>query len=66
MNWIMAEEQALSDYGIVITSERKLSDGRYIKHFELIDPHWVTMKDDKRVTFWTSEALETYLEYVEG
>jgi len=66
MNFIKCTAEVYLEYGIDITGERKLSDGDVIKHFETSDPHWVIMKDDERVTFWTYDALTSYLEFVLG
>jgi hypothetical protein len=66
MNFIKALPQVLEEYGIQVTTERILSDGDVIAHFELQSPHWVVMKDDARITFWTNDALITYIEFVLG
>ena len=66
MNWIMANQITLEEYQISTAGQRQLSNGEFIVHFETTDPHWVVMKDDARVTYWTHEALLSYLEFVEG
>lgn len=66
MNWIMASSTTLEEYQISTAGQRQLSNGEFIVHFETSDPHWVTMKDDHRITYWTHDAILTYLEFVEG
>jgi len=66
MNWIMATSETLEKYSISTAGQRQLSNDEFIIHFETSDPHWVVMKDDSRVTYWTHDALTTYLEFVEG
>lgn len=66
MNWIMANSITLEEYGISTAGQRQLSNGEFVIHFETSDPHWVIMKDDSRVTYWTHDALLAYLEFVEG
>lgn len=62
----MASNTTLEEYQISTVGQRQLSNGEFIIHFETSDPHWVVMKDDARVTYWTHEALLSYLEFVEG
>lgn len=66
MNFIMTTTEVMQEYGIDTSTVRVLNNGQGIKHFELSDPQWVTMKDDERVTFWTDEALVSYIEFVLG
>lgn len=35
MIWVKATKEKFEEYGQSITTERQLSDGEYIKHFEL-------------------------------
>lgn len=66
MNWIKASKEVFAEYGVEITTERQLKDGEHIRHFELTHPMTVTSHMDSRVTLYTNEALEAYLEFVEG
>jgi hypothetical protein len=67
MNLIKCKPEVLEqDYHITIGSNRILSDGDVIIHFETQDPLWTVMKDDKRITYWTIDALRSYIEFVIG
>lgn len=66
MNFIMTTKEVMEEYGVDTSYVRTFSTGQSIKHFELSDPHWVTMKDDARVTFWAEDALTAYIEFVLG
>lgn len=61
----MASKEAFEEYGHEITTERQLSDGQYIQHFEVTNPLYVLMDGDTRKTFWTHEALEAYIAWTE-
>jgi hypothetical protein len=64
MNFIKAKEEVLTEYGI--THDRLLSDGDGIKHFETSSNVWLLAKSDNRVTYWTEDALTTYIQFVLG
>lgn len=66
MNWIMATQEVFNEYGIEITTERQMSNGQYIKHFELSSTMMVTSHLDNRVTMFTEEAMMEYINFVEG
>ena len=68
MNWIKASKLVFEQYlgeGF-ITTQRQLSDGDYIIHFELSNSMFVLCHLDNRVTLYTNEALMAYLQFVEG
>lgn len=66
MNWIMATQDVFNEYGVTITKERQMSNGEYIKHFELSSTMMVTSHLDNRVTMFTEEAIREYVRFVEG
>ena len=65
MNFIMTTKEVFSEYGHVITTERQLSDGQYIQHFEVTSPLFVIMSGDNRITLWTHEALVAFIDWTE-
>jgi len=66
MNYIIASQSVLQEYGVSITTERQLKDGRYICHFENQNPLFVIARFDTRIEFMTYEALQSYIEFVDG
>jgi hypothetical protein len=65
MNWLKAKSETLQEYHIDTSNCRKLSDGDIIQHFELSNNLWSLMKDDKRISFWTNEALIEFINWFE-
>lgn len=65
MNWIKAKPEVLQEYNVDTSTCRVLSSGDVIKHFELTSNVWSVMKDDKRITFWTHEAMMEFLTWTE-
>lgn len=66
MNFLIAKQEVFEEYGVTITTERQLKDGRYLAHFENQNPLFVIARFDNRVEMMTIEALQAYLEFVEG
>ena len=62
----MATQEVFNEYGITIIKERLMSNGQYIKHFELSSTMMVTSHLDSRVTMFTDEAMREYVRFVEG
>ena len=49
-----------------ITTERQMSNGKYIKHFELASEMTGRSHLDSRVTMFTEDAIREYVRFVEG
>lgn len=66
MNFIKATAEVFAEYGVDVSADRQLSDGKYIKHFETSHAMMVTSHMDNRVTLYTEDAMRAYLQFVEG
>ena len=62
MLYQVATKEEFELYGITITTERQLSDGRYIRHIELSSEHLPEMWNDSAMKPLTKEELNVILE----
>ena len=61
--WVKTTSAKFAEYGITITTQRKLSDGEYIMHMELLqNPEFMlSTRDDTAVHWYSNEEMDAIL-----